>query len=91
MNVIAVELPDGKYRLVEASICCAEMDEAWGQYVDFGNKEAWQPETNTTCDVNIYSAYQGQFGEGIHYSSMAIKYCPWCMRDIEVEITREAG
>jgi hypothetical protein len=64
---------------LEETFCCKEMQEAWGEYLQFGDSDF----LNKNANVNLIKAACYPSGTVVDY--MAIQFCPFCGRKIEIE------
>jgi len=75
------ELKAGK-----TAFCCDQMKASWDDhFVGFGEYE--YDSLTTESAVNIYKC--APYPEGACWEEVAIKYCPWCKAEIEIERTKE--
>jgi hypothetical protein len=72
--------------VTQLQFCCDEMKEAWENdfvgLADYSNKTSVR--SKTEVEVNIYKCYP--YPEGAAWDGMEIEFCPFCGKEIELNI-----
>jgi len=75
-----------KIKVIKKEFCCEELKKAWGNnfigLADYENKELVR--NKETVSINIYKC--SQYPEGAVWDDTRIQFCPFCGKEIEVNV-----